>query len=531
MQETRRRTGQVVRTTMTQTAHFFQDVARFIDKHYVIAKGGEFLYKSVKRRMGQFIFFATTFFVGGKAVAGQEVHLSHVGALVSIAGLVAYGFQWWANKVLHKHINYAQSHGANLLEDRKKAHFIKQLGGIWEAVYAPEASTLFSEAQRRKAAAEITHIKRAIYDKHRLVPGRDACAIEDVVRFELGYVLSNSDEKYALLDKEGFRAAVEYELRTFHPQSVQVKRLGFSIAQLEDLLDGATLTRNDTKMLEQRAHFSIQEMTACAASQLPFRHRAVQHIHQAWSRYCQTFWQYNIALSVEASVGSLLSRLHDKYETGLIDAQDIIWQEKEALDYLQHQLGGKAPLVIDEIKAETRKIIRKIFSRHEERARRLIVRMYGYNVRHAIHLLIACDCQYATNQLKCNPIDDMQTISTSQKELERMSRAMGMAETAMGSFYEYIHHKQDILQTYDREARRAIEKAYYINHKGLREKILSMRKSGKHSEHVIEKLFGDIAEQKSVFTNRLRTLRLHKELAILELEDVMGQVRCLGDLI
>ena len=337
MKLARRRIGQTVRRTTTQAAHFFQDVTRFADRHYVIAKGSELFYKSVKRRIGQFMFFGTTFFIGGKAIFGQEVHLSQVGALAAVAGLVAYGFQWWANKVLQRNVEYAQSHGANLLKDRKKSRFIKQLGVLWEAVYAPEAAALFSAAHRRRAAAEIACIKKGIRAKHRQQGplGQDACAIEEVVRFELGHVLSSSEERYALLDKEGFCAAVEYELRTFHPQNVQVKRLGFSIAQLEDLLDGATLTRSDTKILEQRAHFIIQEIAVCAASQLPRRRHVAQQIRHAWSHYCQTFWQHNIALSVEASVGSLLYKLHTKYKTGLIDAQDVIWQEKEALGYIE----------------------------------------------------------------------------------------------------------------------------------------------------------------------------------------------------
>lgn len=533
MEATRRRIGQAVKTTATQTTHFFQDVARFIDRHYVVAKGSEFLYKSVKRRMGQFIFFATTFFIGGKAVAGQEVHLSHVGALMTLAGLAAYGLQWWANKVLHKHIDYAQSHGVNLLQDRKKSRFIEQLGDIWEAVYAPDASILFSEAHRRKATAEIARIKKAVDEKHQhkiLQPGRDACAIEEIARFELGYVLSNSNERYALLDKEGFCAAVEYELRTFHPQNVQVKRLGFSIYQLEDLLDGATLTRNDVKMVEQRAHFSIQEIAACIANRLPFWGYVRWQVRHAWSRYCQTFWQYNIALSMEASVGSLLYRLHNKYETGMIDAQDIIWQDKESLCYLQHQLGDKAPDIIDEIKSETRKIVRKIFSQHKKHAKRLVTRMYGYNISYSINLLLSCDHEYATGQLNHNPTDDMQIITTDRKELEMISRAVRISEKDMKLFHEYTSANYHVIQPYDEEERRAIETAYYINYKGLRQKIASSTTRHRQINDTVEELLKEISGYKSGFTNRLIALRLHKALAILEFKDVLEHVQYLGEL-
>lgn len=525
MKLTRKRIEQTVKRTTTQTAHFVQDVTRFVDKHYVLAKGGEYLYRSVKRRMGQFIFLATTFFVGGKAVAGQEVHLSHVGALATLAGLAAYGFQWWANKVLHKNIDYAQSHGANLLEDRKKAHFIKQLGALWEAVYAPEAAVLFSQAQRRDAAAEIARIKKAIDEKQQqeILPGRSAGDIEEVVRFDLGRVLSNSAEKYALLDKAGFCAAVEYELRTFHPQNVQAKRLGFSISQLEDLLDGATLTRNDTKILEQRSHSAIQEIAACIASQLPCWRYAAQQIHQAWLRYCQTFWQYNIALSVEASVGSLLCKLHDKYKTELIDAQDIVWQDQEALSYLP-------PAIVEDIRFETRKIIRKIFSHHKEHARRLVIRMYGYNIRHGIHLLMSYDDYYATGRLNRNPADDMGIITTNDKDLEGIYRAMDIASEDTKRFYEFTHLHPDVLQPYDKEGRRAIETAYYINYKGLRQKIASVTMACKHASDDMTGLCAEIADHKSVFTHRLRILRLHKELAILEFEDVMEHIQYLGEL-
>ena len=532
MKPTRRRIGQTVKRTTTQTSHFFQDVTRFIDKHYVIAKGGEFLYKSVKRRIGQFVFFATTFLVGGKAIAGQEVHLSHVGALAAIAGLVAYGFQWWANKMLQRNVEYAQSHGANLLKDRKKAHFIKQLSALWEAVYAPEVAVLFSQAHWRRATIEMARIKKAIREQHRQQNprGQDAYDVEEIVRFNLGYVLSNSEERYALLDKEGFCAAVEYELRTFHPQNVQLKRLGFSIAQLEDLLDGATLTRNDTKILEQRAHFSIQETAACVASQLPLRHYVTQQVRHAWSRYCQTFWQHNVALSVEASVGNLLHKLHNKYNTGLIDAQDIIWQEAEALGYIEQQLLDKAPAIVDEIKCGTKQIIRKIFSHHKENARRLVIRMYGHNIRHGIHLLMSYDDQYATNRLNRSPIDDLCTITTDHKELERISRAMEIASKSMSCFHDFANLHYNMLEPYDKEGRRAIATSYYINYKGLRQKIVSMTTPCKRASVEIAELFEEIADHKSVVTHRLRTLRLHKELAILEFKDIVEHIQYLGDL-
>ena len=532
MKPTRRRIGQTVKRTTTQIAHFFQDLTQFVDRHYVIAKGSELFYKSVRRRVGQFIFFATTFFVGGKALVGQGVDLSQVGALAAAAGLVAYGFQWWANKVLHRNVEYAQSHGANLLKDRKRSHFIKQLGALWEAVYAPEAAVLFSPAQQQRAAAEIARIKQAIRAKHQQQsqPGQGAGDIEEVVRFDLGHVLSNSEERYALLDKEGFCAAVEYELRTFHPQNVQLKRLGFSIAQLEDLLDGATLTRNDTKILEQRAHFSIQEIAACAASQLPLRRYVTQQIHHAWSRYCQTFWQHNVTLSVEASVGSLLYRLHNTYNTGLIDAQDVIWQEEEALDYIEQQLLDKAPAVVDEIKCGTKQIIRRIFSPHKENARRLVLRMYGHNIRYGIHLLMLYDSQYATNKLNRSPLDNMCMITKNHKAIGKISRAMDNATKTMTRFHAFIDLHHDILQPYDREERRAIETAYYIDHKGLRQKIFSMTTPCKRVDDEITGLFEEVAGHKSVFTHRLRTLRLHKELAILEFKDIVEQIQHLGDL-
>ena len=519
------RFGRTVKRAATQVAQVVQDVARFVDRHYVLARGGEFLYKSVKRRMGQFVFLATTFFIGGKAVAGQEVHLSHVGALVTLAGLAAYGFQWWANKVLHRNIDYAQSHGANLLEDRKKAHFIKKLGALWEAVYAPEAAVLFSEARRCAAAAKIARIQRAISEKHRqeMLPGCGAGDSGEVVRFELGRVLSNSAEQYALLDKAGFCAAVEYELRTFHPQNVQAKRLGFSISQLEDLLDGATLTRNDTKILEQRAHAELQEIAACIDSRLPRWRYAAQQIQGAWLRYCQTFWQYNIALSVEASVGSLLSKLHDKYETGHIDAQDIIWQDEEALSCL-------APEIVREIRFETRKMIRRIFSRHTEHARRLVVRMYGYNVRHGVHLLMSYDGQYVRGRLARNPAGDMGIIAADDKELEKIKSAMDTASQDMKRFYEFTDLHPDVMRPYDDEARRAIETAYYTNYNNLRQKIFPGNTACEQAGDDMTGLFTKIAERKSVFTHRLRVLRLHKALAILEFEDVLEHIQHLGDL-
>ena len=500
-----------------------------MDKHYIIARAGEVLYKSVKRRVSQFMVFAVTFFVGGKAFVGQEIHLSHVGALAASVGLVAYGFQWWANKVLHKHLDYAQSHGANLLKDRKKAYFIDHLDYLWEAVYAPEAATSFSEARRRQAGAEIARIKSAIYEKHRQE--------KEIARFAFGRCMSHHEAGYPLLDEEAFGAAVEYELRTFHAQNVQVKRLGFSISQLEDLLDGATLTRGDTKIFEHRTDFSMQEIAARVARQRSRWHNFAHQMHQGWARYCQRFWQYNITLAVEANVGSLLSRLHEKYQIGIIDAQHLIWQEEESLAYLQqqlvciaHQSPSQAQAIIGEIRDETKQIIRKIFSPHRCHARRLVTRMYGYNIFYIINLLMAYDNRYATNKLNHNPVDDMKIVTRCHKELERVARSVHVAAERMKIFQAYADHHDSVLQVYEGEERRAIEVAYYIDHKGLRRKIMSATTSCNQNRQSIEKLCADIANQKSIFTHHLRTLRLHKALAILEFRDIMEHIERLGDL-
>ncbi len=508
------------------------DLTRFLDRHYLAAKAADFLHRSLRRRMSQAVLAAAAGFLGARlsAVGGA----GPTAALAFVCGLSAWTLQLWATRVLSARLAYARSHGAFLLKDRKKTALLNDLPRLWRRVYAPEIPLVFPDPE--------THHQLRL-DLRKLE--KDAVGrTPESRRFDFGLSLSHDRSSCALLTARAFRAAVEYELRTSHPQNAQDARLGFSLALLEDALDETALGHSEDSTFErQAAHAFLAAAKDHLSAQHAFLERCFFIVESAVRRQFQTFWRRNVALALEARIGALLRCLHERYETTRIDVQDLLWRDEESLLALTlavaEDLGGLPPDTLplaDTLRLQAEAEARRVFSPNPETVRRIVRRMRGYDLVQAVLMLAATDPAYALaygsgtapdspRRGVCDPAIDLNNAGATNRDRRRLKRLHQAAVHTASQWPDACRNActsaEDFTQSLPLpESLRAARLAWHTNDQNLRKHVLSGTLSG----HALEARLAAIARADGQATERLRTLRLCRELAAWELDYTLAYV-------
>ena len=424
--DARRSAARTVRNLLLKPWAFaLRDLLRFLDRHYLAAKTADFLHRSLRRRMSQVALAVAAGILGANLT--QTTVTGPGAALAAVIGLFAWCLQVWATKALEAKLAYARSHGVFLLKDRRKTELLKDLPRIWRRVYAPEIPQRFPDPNQRR------QLRKTLKKMERNSLGQTW----ESRRFDFGLTLSHARSGLSLLSARAFRAAVEYELMTSHPQSTQDARLGFSLALLEDALDGA-VTGGDLESLPQR--LSAHPFTTRAERALRTHDRGLlfylQPLMDTLHRHVQAFWRRNAWLALEARTGALLKRLHDRYDNLHVDAQDLLWQDDEALLSLALSMPKDTEdetSIADVIRRETAREARRVFSREKVSALRIVTRMYGHDLVRATLLLAASDPEYALacgsgvpagspRTGACDPLEDLKDAGAPASAERRLRR-------------------------------------------------------------------------------------------------------------
>ena len=508
-----------------QTRHLFnllslatRDLGRFLDRHYLTAKAADFLHRSLRRRMSQAALAAVAGFAGARL--STQHGAGATAALAFTFGLCAWVLQIWATRILSNRLAYARSHGAFLLKDRKKNAFVHNLPRLWRRVYAAEIPIAFPDpAPRLELRQQLVSIERGARGNH-----------PESRRFDFGRSLSHRRAGYALLSARAFSAAAQYELQTSHPQTTQDARLGFSLALLEDALDTTALGHNEESSFErQAAHAFLAQAREHLNAQLHLPRRLCLLVESTLRRQLQTFWRRNVALALEARAGAILHDLHQRYQTTRIDVQDLLWGDDEALLALSLAIaqdnGPHHPPVAQTLRQSAVQAARHVFSDNPATVHRIISRMHGYDLVQATLILAANDPDYALaygsgirpdspRQGPCDPLEDLTAAQAPSRDYARLDQLADAARQAEADWpaaclsacgpEHTLHH---ILA--DPQASRALRLAWHGDHNALRSRVRSGHLSGGALESTLE----TIATAAPQATERLRTLRLSRELA------------------
>lgn len=350
-----------------------EDILGVCTRPFLVGKSGDVVYKALKKRLvSGAILLGTVVYLGNKAFDLDFKGL-YVALLTLAAAAGGFAAQKWGRWAMNRSLNFAESHGANLLEQMKQKRFAQRyLPELYEQVYLPEAQVLHSAAERAEAAERHATLLRetvrerlrrytaderirALLDRHPerfgtlAVPGLSADAAGAVdprffagpgqvralmltgAELDLGEYVVRCRE--VLLSPPGFAAGIKYILERSDRQRSERTDTGIDLFFLEDYLDGAPFHPGNTAVIEQGSHAVMQEIDA-AVGKRPLPERLDRSIQ----RFLQKRWHATITTSVQASIGSFLHDLVNETGAESLAVEDVLWQDEAARGLLYENL-------------------------------------------------------------------------------------------------------------------------------------------------------------------------------------------------
>ncbi len=538
-----------------------EDMRGVCTRPFLIGKSGDVVYKALKKRLvSGAILLGTVVYLGNKAFdldfKGLTIALLTLGA--AAAGFTA---QKWGRYVLNRSLKFAESHGANLLEQMKQKRFEQRyLPELYARVYRPEAEVLYPAPQLSAAAERHeTFLRemvgerlrrysadegvRALLDRHpeRLgsmaVPGLSVAAAPGIdPRFFAGpgrvraLMLSGAEldlgeyvvrRREVLMSGAGFAAGIKYILARSDRQRYERTDAGLDLFFLEDYLDGAPFHPGNTAVIEQGAHALMQEIDA-AVGKRPLPERLDRSIQ----RFLQKRWHATITTSVQASIGSLLHDLVKTTGAESLAVEDVLWQDEASRGLLQENLAAEfahasdpeaaARGVVAELEAGGRRILMKIFHETREKGARVIRRQYGFSVQDSVMRRLRYDPEYALGELEPRPLDDLHRVGAPRRVTGRAEALIAAARELMAGFPESLPETgwADWWSACTPETRRALRVACLIDHAGFRQAFRRGRALAQ-ARAIAERFTAEVSRN-------LRRLRLHHQLALFEFIDTVA---------
>ncbi len=538
-----------------------EDMHGVCTRPFLIGKSGDVVYKALKKRLvSGAVLLGTVVYLGNKAFDLDFKGLYIALLTLGVAG-AGFAAQKWGRWVLDRSLNFAESHGANLLEQMKQKRFEQRyLPELYARVYRPEAEVLYPAAERAAAAERHEALLRetvcerltrysaderilSLLDRHpeRLGimavpglstdtaagidprffagPGRVRALMLTGAELDLGeYVVRRRE---IMMSWVGFAAGTKYLLERSDRQRSERTDSGIDLSFLDDYLDGAPFHPGNTGVIEQGSHALMQEIDAAVG-----KRSLLERLDRSIQRFLQKRWHATITTSVQASIGSLLHDLVKSTGAESLAVEDVLWQDEASRSLLVENLleevahapdpEAEARGIVAELEAGGRRILMKIFHETREKGERVIRRQYGFSIQDSVMRRLHYDPEYALGELTPGPMEDLRRARASRRVMGRADALVASARELMAGFPESLPEPgwADWWADCTPETRRALRVACLINHADFRQAV---RRGQAFAQARV------LAEQFTAEASRnLRRLRLHHQLALFEFIDAVA---------
>jgi hypothetical protein len=335
------------------------DIRGICTRPYVIGLSGNLVYRVLRKRLvSGAVLLGTLFYLGNRAfnldIRGLYIAIGTLS--VAIAAFVA---QKWGKWALKRGLLFAETHGANLLENKKANRFKSlYLPGLYTTVYGLEAKLMYPAQQLAKISerhetlywdfvvdrlrrySTVAEIKSLLEREPDRFSTLERPVISEGGRIDIDPVFLDEGNRVrallmdgALLDfgeyavrsgemvmsQSGFEAAVAYLLGRKDRQRDEMMEAGLDLSFLEDYLDGAPFHPGNTKIMEQTQHGLMKEIDE-AIGRRPIGEKLAHLLR----RFLQKKWHAHINTSLQASVGGLLYAISKDYGTRTLAVEDVL---------------------------------------------------------------------------------------------------------------------------------------------------------------------------------------------------------------
>ena len=414
----------------------------------------------------------------------------------------------------------AEANDLNLMEDYRKSQAPEHLDVLWDKVFWYESEIRYDRQERHAERDQIRALRGQVEREIRAWDGDvlqplgliEDSDFEDVVTAVLSErPLTRDFEK----SREGFVVSALYALRHCLPQSSEAYDVGFRLSLYEDLCDGAYFDRSDVKLSEQ---YAGNQLLAEVKKAVGFGR--LDGIHQLSQKVASQFWFFLVTRKIATRAGAAIRQLSEKYGTDAFNSQVLLWPGEEDAAWLDRWPGAR-----QDVLALRKCIVHAALGRDWQHAAEMIDRAFLPCFVFAAELRARYDPKYCDGTLdyvsedtgepvKNNLADDLETLGFRRRDIDRAQRFAARVEREQAALTDYLDSGPKRAWRNDRVTLRAVRIAFHTNRNGLKKMLLHDEAT---SREQIEREIDAAVAEASTYSDRLIGLRLHHQLALLQL--------------
>jgi len=414
----------------------------------------------------------------------------------------------------------AEANDLNLMEDYRKSQAVEHLNVLWDKVFWYESEIRYTGQQRQAERDQIRALRGQVereirtWDSDVLQPLGliEDSDFDDVVTAVLSErPLTHNIEK----SREGFIVSALYALRHSLPQSSEAYDIGFRLSLYEDMCDGAYFDRSDVKLSEQ---YAGNQLLADVKRAVGFGR--IDGIRQVPKKVTSQFWFFLVTRKIATGAGAAVGFLNEKYGTDAFNSQVLLWPGEESAAWLGEYPGAK-----EDVLARRRSILHAALGRDWQHAAEVIDRAFLPCFVFAAELRARYDPEYCDQSLdyvsedrdvpvKNSLVGDLELLGFRQGDIERARRYAARVEREQSVLTEYVTSRPDAPWGNDRVTLRAVRIAFHTNRGGMKKMLLQGKEA---SRHQVDREIDRAVAESSACSDRLVGLRLHHQLALLQL--------------
>ncbi len=454
--------------------------------------------------------------------------------LIVGSGMLSLGacLKFIPSKLWRQLEDIAQANDLNLMEDYRKSLCVSHLNLLWDKVFSYEARLHYTpQAQQEEHSGILEFKDRISHNLNQWSPDilthLGAISGQDKADLVLALVTERPLSCNLEKSREGFLISSLYAMRHAMAQSTQTHTIGFRLNLYEDYCDGACFDKSDDMLFQQfKGHTCLTDIKKQA------HFSGLKAILYTPSSIGHRLWFTLVTRKVSAGVGRAVRSLNQTYETDRFNAQVLLWPGEEHAEWLKSMPNAK-----QEILTLRRQILQSALGSTYENAEHVLNRMLLPGLKQAMDLRMLFDYEYCDQSLDCIARDTQQTITDHAladlkaigcqgHALEKKQAFLTQAVSSMASFMTYLKSSAYASVLEDAETLRAVKIMFHSNQDQIHK--LFKTPETEEARQRLPQLIRHATDHKTQTTCRLMAIRMHCQLAQLQIQEYKTLVKTLG---
>jgi hypothetical protein len=477
----------------------------------ILNKLGLWLYRGTARRtIGVAIALGTVFLLGKSDTLNTinfKQALTGTGSILILSCIGGILLMALSGQFARSQLVLAEAKGANLLEDMKRSRAAEHCERLWLGVFKYEQARFTEKSLAQESKLINDHQDELVRLCH---PNTERSTAERERR-KLRRIMRRLGRTEA-----GWELAYDYSIGIAHSRSALKYHLRYDLCKIRDWYDGAPFHHTDTKLPEQfDASGDLQAAKHDIGLNWLFK---LQHTHR---RLVQLLWFKALIRAIQLRVSAACRHLDSRFNCYHFAPDQFLWPSDETHEIVRQQVGEQAVRALIDLR---RSIFHRVLRPEPELAQKLMQRAIYPNFDAATQLRRRYDPEYVLDELDETWLNDLRQYNRAFKPVARaqakrrlFQQRTALQQAALTRFVEATAFAET--WTDDAEARRAIRIAMHADCDGLCPAVMRHQGGDPTDAKLATGAIQAAVAEKKQYTHKLIAVRVHHELARIELRD------------